>query len=107
METTGADVVVHELLQTPEGRRNPYPLYHRLRDLAPVHRTRWGTWFLTRYRDCAAALRDPRLGKDYATQMERTVGPDWRRLRYLVASRSARRGHEPQVDRRVLRRPSR
>jgi cytochrome P450 len=38
-----------------------------------------GVWLLTRYDDCHAALRDPRLGKDYARQMERNVGPDWRR----------------------------
>jgi hypothetical protein len=31
-----AEAVAHELFGTPEGRQDPYPLYHRLRDLAPV-----------------------------------------------------------------------
>lgn len=27
-----AEAVAHELFGTPEGRQNPYPLYHRLRE---------------------------------------------------------------------------
>jgi cytochrome P450 len=42
---------------------DPYPVYHRLRAEAPLHRRGAGTttWMLTRYADVAAALRDPRL----------------------------------------------
>ncbi len=73
-----AESVAHELFRTPEGRRNPYPLYHRLRELAPVHRSdNARAWLLTRYEDCAAALRDPRLGKDYDRSMSERR-PDWR-----------------------------
>jgi cytochrome P450 len=71
--------IVHSLFLTPAGRRDPYPRYHRLREAAPVYRSHTlGTWLLTRYDDCWAALRDPRLGKNYPRQMEQRVGPDWR-----------------------------
>jgi cytochrome P450 len=74
-----AEAVLLELLTTPEGRRDPYPRYHRLRELAPVHRSpNLGLWFLTRYEDCSAALRDPRIGKDYPRQMQLRFGPKWR-----------------------------
>ncbi|MSQ48245.1 MAG: cytochrome P450 [Deltaproteobacteria bacterium] len=43
----------------PEFHENPYPIYHRLRSVDPVH---WsdiaGRWVLTRYSDCVALLRD-------------------------------------------------
>src|SRR5262249_47163692 len=78
--TANAEAIVRSLFLTPEGRRDPYPHYHRLRDAAPVHRsTTLDAWLLTRYDDCWAVLRDPRLGKSYARQMERRIGADWRR----------------------------
>lgn len=46
----------------PAYRANPYPVYHWLRENAPVFRDRRGHWILTRYQDCAAVLRDPRFG---------------------------------------------
>lgn len=80
MSATDTEAIVQELFLTPEGRRDPYPRYRQLREAAPVHRSdALGAWLLTRYDDCHATLRDPRLGKDYARQMERSVGPDWRR----------------------------
>ena len=58
------DGLVMETLLTPEGRADPYPRYRQLRDVAPVHRSDLGAvWFLTRWADCNAVLRDPRLGK--------------------------------------------
>jgi cytochrome P450 len=66
-----AEDVVVRLFKTSEGRRDPYPLYHRLRELAPVHRSdEVHVWLLSRYEDGAAALRDPRLGKDYVRTMD-------------------------------------
>src|SRR5499425_1098274 len=74
-----AEAIVRDLFLDPDGRRDPYPHYHRLRDVAPVHRsTTLGAWLLTRYDDCCAVPRDPRLGKNYARTMERQVGVDWR-----------------------------
>jgi cytochrome P450 len=75
----GADALFARLFLTPEGRADPYPLYHELRRTRPVHRAKLGMWVLTRYDDCWAAMRDPRLGKDYASQIEQRFGPDWRR----------------------------
>ena len=41
--------------------RDPYPTYTRLRDRAPVHRSRLlGAWVFTRYADVEAVLRDYR-----------------------------------------------
>ena len=82
----GAEAVFTKLFLTPEGRANPYPLYHQLRQTAPVHRTKLGMWLLSRYDDCWAAMRDPRLGKDYAPQMEQRFGPDWQRHPSLTAA---------------------
>ncbi len=45
----------------PENRSDPYPIYDFIRRHEPVHHAPDGTWVLTRYGDCAAALRDPRL----------------------------------------------
>ena len=39
---------------------------------------------LSRYDDCAATMRDPRLGKDYPTQMVARFGEDWRKHSSLV-----------------------
>lgn len=80
-----AEAVVEELFFTPEGRANPYALYHRLRETSPVHRAELGMWLLSRYDDCWAAMRDPRLGKDYAPQIEQRFGPDWRQHPSLTA----------------------
>src|SRR5947209_9015176 len=37
---------------------NPYPLYRALREHEPVHRMPDGSYFLSRYEDCAAVYRD-------------------------------------------------
>jgi cytochrome P450 len=42
-------------------RADPYPTYRALRETDPVHRLALGGWALTRYRDCALALTDPRF----------------------------------------------
>ncbi len=48
---------------SPEVRANPHPLYARMRAEAPVYpaigpNTGSRFWFLTRYDDCVAALKD-------------------------------------------------
>ncbi len=103
--TSDAETTVRALFLTPDGRRDPYPHYHRLRAAAPVDRSdTLGAWLLTRYEDCWAVLRDPRFGKDYPGQMERRVGTDWRRHPSLVGrERSMLNVHGPDHTR--LRRP--
>lgn len=71
-----ADAAAQALLFTPQGRTDPYPLYHQLRDTNPVHRIELG-WLLTRYDDCWAVLRDPRFGKDFVSQTEAKFGSAW------------------------------
>jgi cytochrome P450 len=79
-----AEAVVEELFHTPEGRRDPHPRYHRLRELAPVHRSATlRGWLLTRYHDCHAALRDPRLQNHYEEVMD-ARSSRWRRRPGLV-----------------------
>jgi cytochrome P450 len=59
-----ADALLAELVATPEGRADPYPRYATLRAQAPVHRSAFGFWALTRYDDCQQVLRHPGVGKD-------------------------------------------
>jgi cytochrome P450 len=61
-----AEALLLELVATPEGRADPYPRYARLRSEAPVHRSGFGFWALTRYEDCQQVLRHPGVGKDFS-----------------------------------------
>jgi cytochrome P450 PksS len=59
---------MHPLL-TPEGRRNPFPIYAKLRAEEPVSlitepMRKFSYWVVTRYDDCVEVLKDPRFGKD-------------------------------------------
>ena len=38
---------------------DPFPVYRALREHDPVHRMPDGSYFLSRYDDCAAVYRDP------------------------------------------------
>jgi cytochrome P450 len=55
---------------------DPYPLYRRLREEAPIFKTQQGLWLLTRYDDVALTLRDKRFGKDFAGNIQRRYGTD-------------------------------
>ncbi len=49
----------------PRNRADPYPLYRRMRERSPLHRSRpVGGWVFTRYRDVFAVLRDGRFSSD-------------------------------------------
>ena len=47
----------------PGFRSDPYPTYRRLRHESPVHQSPFGL-VLSRYGDCSALLRDPRVSSD-------------------------------------------
>ncbi|MET7429702.1 MULTISPECIES: cytochrome P450 family protein [Streptomyces] len=86
-------------------RRDPHPVYARLRERGPVHRVRlampggaWETWLVVGYEEARAALADQRLAKDSAKTGfvpldEQLIGkyllvadpPQHTRLRGLVA----------------------
>ena len=57
---------------SPEFQANPYPYYDMLRQFAPVFFWEdWGIWFLSRYDNCAAVLRDSRFGHEILKVMTR------------------------------------
>jgi cytochrome P450 len=61
-----ADTLLMELVATPEGRADPYSRYATLRSVAPVHRSTFGFWALSRYEDCQYMLRQSGVGKDFS-----------------------------------------
>ncbi len=89
-----AEEILQELFMTSAGRSDPYPRYHQLREIAPVHYSPdLEAWFVSRYDDVAAIVRDPRFGKDYPRQMEIKFGPDWR------SHSSLARGEDSMINR--------
>jgi cytochrome P450 len=52
-------------VRDPAFLANPYPIFHKLRAVAPVFKAPFGRWFITRYDDTQQLLRDRRFGKDY------------------------------------------
>jgi cytochrome P450 len=109
-------------LTTMVGREDPYPHYHRLRAISSLIRADDGALVVTRYTDCAAVVRDGRLGHmpremlgfigldDWAehpstrtlfTSILTLNPPDHTRLRRLVSSTfTARRvqGLRPAIE---------
>ena len=54
---------------------NPYPIFHRLRAMAPVWRSPIGFNVVTRYYTAALVLRDRRFGKNYVENITKNYGP--------------------------------
>jgi cytochrome P450 len=58
----------HVNLASSEFKANPFPFYARLRNEAPVYRTKLPdkrtVWLITRYKDVLAVLKDDRFSKD-------------------------------------------
>jgi cytochrome P450 len=64
----------------PAFQANPYPTYHRLREIAPFYQEDWGLSFFARHADVKGLLRDRRLGRDIRHVM--APGPDLLRRLY-------------------------
>jgi cytochrome P450 len=76
-------------LATPEGRADPYPLYRALRAAGPAATAPDGTLLVTGYRECAALLRDHRLGKTPGRLLAASGHREWQRrpsLRMMFGS---------------------
>ncbi|MDY7100590.1 MAG: cytochrome P450 [Actinomycetota bacterium] len=103
-----AEAAVHDLLFTEEGRQNPYPLYHRLRDVAPVHRSEMlrGMWLLTRYEDCHAVVRDPAVPKRFAESLD-GISSSWRNHSSTVGVSRMMLMVDPPLHTRLRRRVAR
>jgi cytochrome P450 len=82
---------------------DPYPLYARLREVAPVYLTKTGVVYLTRYDDCLKVMRDPALHAQNADWMDR-VRPDWRDHQGLRVTHESFVFRDPP-DHTRLRRP--
>lgn len=65
-----------------EARANPQPIYARIRQEDPVHRTTGPhtgnpTWILTRYEDCVSFLKDARFGKEFHKNLPKELAARW------------------------------
>ncbi len=66
----------------PHLRDDPYPFFDRLREDDPVYQTDFGYWYVSRYDDIVALVRDPRLGA--GTGVADSLGLAHGRLRDLM-----------------------
>lgn len=63
----------------PRLRNDPYPLYRRLREAEPVHRTPYGHWVVSGYDEVESLIRRPQLSSEYPQDprwAEQRGGPD-------------------------------
>ena len=92
---------MNEMLQAPAAEplfnpmspaviADPYPHYHRLRTIDPVHRSPLGFFVISRHADVVQVLRDKRFGKDFVGRMTRRFGekvmeePVYRSMRHWM-----------------------
>src|SRR3954465_11948309 len=59
---------------TPEFYATPYPTYRPLRETAPAHRMRNGSYFLTRYDDLVTAYKNTRA---YSSDKKKEFAPKY------------------------------
>jgi cytochrome P450 len=65
VDVRAADQALEELFGDPQGVPDPFPLYRRIREVAPIYRSEVdGTWYVSRFEDCRALLNDLRCGRD-------------------------------------------
>ncbi|MBL6986104.1 MAG: cytochrome P450 [Methylobacter sp.] len=60
--------------QSPEFIANPYPVYARMREQAPVYLLEPGAWVITRYHDVEHLLKSPLLTKDIPSMFNQRYG---------------------------------
>lgn len=65
-DTVRVETLLAELVMTADGRADPYSRYTAIRSMAPVYRSTFGFWVLTRFDDCQRLLRHPQVGKDFS-----------------------------------------
>jgi cytochrome P450 len=85
------------------GRDNPYPVYAALRGSAPLAPMADGSLLLTRFDDCAAALRDPNIGHGEPDAGFLADLPDWRDHLSLSQFRSSMLSLDPPGHTRLRR----
>ena len=89
-------------LASPEASTDPYPLYARLRTLAPVHAAPSGAVFVARYEDCAAVIRNPAFRARSPGWSDRVM-PGWRDRPASVVTREAMQFRDPPDHTRLRR----
>ena len=91
-------------LVSRSGREDPYPVYAALRREAPVAEMTDGALLLTRFDDCAAALRDPNIGHGDPALAESVGGlADWREHLSLRQFRTSMLSLDPPAHTRLRR----
>lgn len=88
-------------LASPECGEDPYPVYARLRELGPAHRSPSAV-FLTSYEACAAVTRDPDFHAQSPEWHDR-MAPGWRDHPAKVATFEAMLFRDPPVHTRLRR----
>ena len=69
---------------------DPYPFYHRLRTIDPIHCSPLGFHVASRHAEVSLVLRDKRFGKDFVGRMTRRYGaqifdePVYRSMRHWM-----------------------
>jgi len=100
------DALLLQVLATPEGQADPYPLYATMHEEASAIRTSIGPLVVLGYEECLAVLRDPRLGRgvdveDPSSGMFSTDAGG--RIAFLEASRHSMLLADPPVHTRLRR----
>ncbi|GGW88651.1 cytochrome P450 [Streptomyces lomondensis] len=71
------DSILGELFTNPACAADPYPTYHRLREVAPVARSQAGHWVLSGYAQVVDVLRSTEVGKDVQSFIRAQGVEDW------------------------------
>jgi cytochrome P450 len=88
-------------LASPECGEDPYPVYRRLRELGPAHKSPSAV-FLTSYEACAAVTRDPGFHAQSPEWHDR-MAPGWRDHPAKVATFEAMLFRDPPAHTRLRR----